>query len=305
MNQSIFDSINRLRNISPMASILASSSAHIDRFESLNRIVSTISVSRMYKNPLQEMIENNAYRFQQRFLPSSASSAISKIFQYQIDRIEMFASIQKTISPILSAKIHSTQFSLNIASNVILNSFVAKDRWDLLNTFEGVNSNIAAFEEELSSQDYVTKEDLEKLWIFLLELNDKVARIGTDIKSQINFWIGILGIFLTLTIEGNNRLNKPDVITKQDIQILRKDIFTFMSNSLKRQKEFRGVRQSCKVHLKPANNSLITTSLAKNCGIIVLQTNHKWVYISFINPKDGLAETGWIMKKYLGTKMEY
>ena len=31
----------------------------------------------------------------------------------------------------------------------------------------------------------------------------------------------------------------------------------------------------------------------------MLQVSHKWVYISYTNPKDNLLETGWIFKKYL------
>lgn len=31
----------------------------------------------------------------------------------------------------------------------------------------------------------------------------------------------------------------------------------------------------------------------------VLDSNHKWIYAGYKNPKDNLPETGWIMKKYL------
>ena len=43
----------------------------------------------------------------------------------------------------------------------------------------------------------------------------------------------------------------------------------------------------------------MVASLPKNFDVIILQINHKWAFISYINPKDNLMETGWVMKKYL------
>lgn len=51
--------------------------------------------------------------------------------------------------------------------------------------------------------------------------------------------------------------------------------------------------------LKPNSKTINITSLPKGFDVIVLQINHKWVFVSYINPKDNLMETGWVMKKYL------
>ena len=39
--------------------------------------------------------------------------------------------------------------------------------------------------------------------------------------------------------------------------------------------------------------------LPKDFDVIVLQINHKWAFVSFIDPKDNLTQTGWVMKKYI------
>jgi hypothetical protein len=49
---------------------------------------------------------------------------------------------------------------------------------------------------------------------------------------------------------------------------------------------------------KPKNITLILAALSVNFDVIIL-INHKWAYVSFINPEDNLPQTGWILKKYL------
>jgi len=45
--------------------------------------------------------------------------------------------------------------------------------------------------------------------------------------------------------------------------------------------------------------SLVIEKLPADFEVIILQINHKWVYVSYLNPKDNLPETGWILKKYV------
>ncbi|MDQ0105800.1 hypothetical protein J2T02_000894 [Chitinophaga terrae (ex Kim and Jung 2007)] len=45
--------------------------------------------------------------------------------------------------------------------------------------------------------------------------------------------------------------------------------------------------------------STVLAILDGTIKVVVLQEVHKWVYISYINPADNLAESGWILKKYL------
>lgn len=51
--------------------------------------------------------------------------------------------------------------------------------------------------------------------------------------------------------------------------------------------------------LKPKSKTDLLNILPKGFDVIILQINHKWAFVSYINPKDNLMEKGWIMKKYL------
>jgi hypothetical protein len=92
---------------------------------------------------------------------------------------------------------------------------------------------------------------------------------------------------------------KAELATKEDIIKFEKKIQQSIELKLKEIKEYRTTNRVSKVMLKPKTKTIIVASLPKDFDVIVLQINHKWAFISYINPKDNLMQTGWIMKKYL------
>jgi hypothetical protein len=49
---------------------------------------------------------------------------------------------------------------------------------------------------------------------------------------------------------------------------------------------------------KPKLKSFLVTTLPNGFDVVVLQSNHKWILISYSNPNDNMPETGWALKKY-------
>lgn len=47
------------------------------------------------------------------------------------------------------------------------------------------------------------------------------------------------------------------------------------------------------------NKGMVTGRLEKDDEVIVLvlQTSHKWVYVSFTDPEDNFSQTSWMLKK--------
>lgn len=92
---------------------------------------------------------------------------------------------------------------------------------------------------------------------------------------------------------------QPEYATRQEVETVIKDQFTLYQRKLKQEKEFRITNRESKVLLKPKSKSLVIEKLPINFEIVVLRMNHKWIYVSYISPKDSLPQTGWIFKKYI------
>lgn len=74
--------------------------------------------------------------------------------------------------------------------------------------------------------------------------------------------------------------------------------FSSFEKKLKEQKEYRIANRKCKVFLKPKSKSIVIANIEKGFEFVVLNVNHKWIYVSYLSPDDNLPETGWVMKKY-------
>ena len=92
---------------------------------------------------------------------------------------------------------------------------------------------------------------------------------------------------------------KSEPATKNDIINSERRIQKAIELKFKKVKECRTTNRVSNVMLKPKTKTILITSLPKGFDVIILQVNHKWVLVSYTNPKDNLIETGWLMKKYL------
>jgi hypothetical protein len=92
---------------------------------------------------------------------------------------------------------------------------------------------------------------------------------------------------------------KPELLSKEEFLKFKNYMVKEINVVLKQEKEYRTTNRVCKVMLKPTSKTLSITTLPKDFDVIVFQIKHKWIYISYSNPKDNLPQTGWILKKYL------
>lgn len=95
--------------------------------------------------------------------------------------------------------------------------------------------------------------------------------------------------------------DKPEVITKQDLNEFQINLLNQISLKLKEQKEYKITRGKCKVMLRPKKQALIVNVLPSGVEVVVLQTYHKWAFISYSDFESNLPQTGWVFKKLLAT----
>jgi hypothetical protein len=174
---------------------------------------------------------------------------------------------------------------------------IQNSNWSLLEEFEHINEEAIEITNGFSSDFTLTDEEtkrfealIEKIIVFF-KSNKKYG------KNALLFISVILNV-MALHQYYDFIKSKP-AATKEDLIKFERRINQTIELKLREEKEYRTTNRISKVMLKPKNKTALLNTLPKGFDVIILQINHKWALVSYINPKDNLMETGWILKKYL------
>lgn len=260
---------------------------------------------KMFESSAQSVFEamTKDLNLQEKFvIPQTTLDAISSINRQHeqiIGAIRRAITEALKIQSLVLAQINNLSFALSSISGQIA-AIAAKQRnWDLIDDFEEITEEAVSLNERILDKNGVTKEELNELKSFFQRIEIKVDKIDADANSL--FWklLTLLGFILAVMGEARNWLPKPEYATKQEIETVIKEQFVIYEKRLKEAKEYRITNRECEVKLKPKTKTLTVSKLPKDIELFVLQVNHKWVLVSYFDPKDNLPQTGWIMKKYL------
>jgi hypothetical protein len=239
--------------------------------------------------------------WQKNLIPQTTLDAISSINR---QHEQLFGNL-RNISEVLNkhqsvfSQINNWQFAISGLSGQLAAIAASQQKWDLIDDFEEITEEAISLNEKIYDENGISKEGLADLKEFFQRIEIKVDKIDADANSI--FWklITLIGIILAFTGEIRNWLPKPNYATKQEVEEIIKDHFKLYESKLKEEKELRITDRECKVLIKPQMKSIVIEKLPCDYEVVVLQTNHKWTYVSYFSPKDNLPQTGWIMKKYL------
>lgn len=234
-------------------------------------------------------------------IPQPTLDAIKGISQMQESLFgnlrDLSATLLESQKPYLS-QINSLQFTMSSISGQIAAIAAKSNQWDLLDEFEYINEQTLEITNSFISDIALTEEES-------VRFEQLIERIVTFFKKNKKFGVSAL-LFVSVMVNLMNIhqyydfvMPKAEPATKEDLVKFEKKIQQSIEIKLKEVKEYRTTNRISKVMLKPKTKTIIVASLPKNFDVIVLQINHKWAFISYINPKDNLMETGWVMKKYL------
>ena len=196
--------------------------------------------------------------------------------------------------------------NLNIALGGISGQLAAiaaqQKNWAILNDFDTVTEQAFEFTETLdSSSEAEQQRQFQILLSLVVTFYNKHKTLGLSSLRVIEIFLIVAGLHQYYDFIQT----KPELATKEDVkQIINgqdsiSDFIKIVNEQLKEAKEYRITNRICKVKLKPKVKTLTLTELPINFDVIVIQIHHKWVYVSYFDPKDNLPQTGWIMKKYL------
>ena len=238
----------------------------------------------------------------------------SKIFQIPqptLDAIKGISQMQesilgdlKGISSIFEsqknylAQINSLQFAMNGISGQIAAIAAKHNQWVLLDEFEEINEEVFEITNNFTSDIALTKEESLRFEQLIERINifyNENKKYGTYIWRFFEIILAIIAIH-----QYSDFLKpKAEPVTKIDLVNSETRIKKALELKFKEYKEFRITNRVTKVMLKPRTKTIMVALLPKDFDVIVLQINHKWAFVSFIDPKDNLTQTGWVMKKYI------
>lgn len=259
---------------------------------------------RMFENPTLSAIEamTKSLSLQSKFpIPQTTLDAISSInrqHEQLFGGIRAMTEALKIQSPAL-AQINNLNFALSGISGQIAAIAVQQRNWTIIDDFEEVTEQAIEFSESLTEE--VTEEHQRQFQVLIA----KLIEFFNKHKQKGVFAFVTLEIFLHIYTLYNIFTPQPELATKEDIRQLniKQDTLTkyiqLLNEQQRQAKEYRITNRVCEVRLKPKSKTLTLCKLPKDFELTVLQVNHKWVFISYIDTKDNLPQTGWIMKKYL------
>lgn len=234
-------------------------------------------------------------------IPQSTFDAITSInrqHEQLYGNLRSITDALKIQSPAI-AQINSLNFALSGISGQIAALAAEQKNWTIIEDFEEVTEQAIEFSESLTEE--VTEEQQRQFQILLTLITTFINKHTQKGIYTIRFLEVILlfytyyGIFFP-----KSELAEKENIRQIDVKL---DTVThyisLVNEQLKQAKEYRITNRVCEVKLKPKSKSLTLTKLPKDLEVIVIQIHHKWILVSYFDPKDNLPQTGWIMKKYL------
>lgn len=253
----------------------------------------------------------NAVKESNRNLEIFSSGSHSFFSESTLDSIASFASKQHSLLQSLNgvdwSKYHSSisqqlpnfNFALIGISSEIAKIAVQNEKWDLLDDFDKISDKAIEINQNAIENEGITKENFKELKQLVDKIELKIDHQQNRKSEIILKYITIICFILALMGEARNWTPQPNYATNEEVTEIIKTQIQNLEIKLKEQGENRFTRVKCKVMLRPRNKSLLINQLPENYDIIVLNTFHKWAYVSYLNPKDGLPESGWVMKKYI------
>jgi len=255
--------------------------------------------------PFKELSMMNVAKFA---LPPTLFSTINEINDnytriYQNLNTKLLAALPSTHQPYTLAELGNFKHVIKGLSAQMMAIVVAQKQWELLDDLSKISEQTGVFVEDLDYQAGLS-EDGKRI------LSELLKYISTTFEKNKKFTAKIISVLsLILNLMSIHQYydflkEKPEPALKKDISHLEDDLQSYkeqlkrIEDKLDQRNESRVTNRQCRVMLKPNLKSIVITVLPMGFEISILNENHKWLYVSFINPDDGLPQTGWVLKKY-------
>ena len=232
-------------------------------------------------------------------IPTHTINAMDMILKQQHSLFAKTNAITATMNSAIGlTQLSSLQAALNSASSNIARIAASTNNWELIDNFEAVSEQAVELSDRLS-EDFQLSEETTRYFNNLVDL--VVAFIKKNRRAGVYSFLFIDMVIRVASLHQYYDFlkSKPEIASKEDVKKLEVKLLRSIEDKLKDHKEYRITTSISKVYLKPRTKSIVIGTLHKNIEVIILQTRHKWIYVSFTDPKDNYSQTGWMLKKYV------
>jgi hypothetical protein len=233
-------------------------------------------------------------------IPTTAFDAITAISKQHNELFGNFRGITEMLQKqqAVFSQVNNLRFAMEGISEKMAAIAASQKQWNFLDDFRNISEEAIEISNSVTTDFALTEEEskrFEKLIELILTFFQHNKKFGTNALLFLSVVVNLMALHQYYDFIKE----KPEPATKEDLSKFERKIIQEITTKLKEQKEYRTTNRICKVMLKPKSKTLVLATLPIGFDVIVLQVNHKWIYVSYTSPKDNLPQTGWVLKKYL------
>jgi hypothetical protein len=195
------------------------------------------------------------------------------------------------------------------AVDIIPENFYQQDFWDSIDkvkdTFLG---ELSTSIREAITDSQNNNELFEKIELLI---EQKLTTLPDNSFSKAALWqivIGVLGVIVAVCaaalttyqiIDSQKSSQEQKVNTDKVIEVLQKIAENTSKSTNQDSPAIYVVERDVPVKIRPKFKSLTLDYLPKETKVRLLNSNHKWIYIEYIDYFEVVPKYGWVNKKYL------
>ncbi|MGE6218937.1 hypothetical protein ACQKCH_03840 [Nubsella zeaxanthinifaciens] len=212
-------------------------------------------------------------------------------------------AIQQAMGPglngSLATQLGALQHSLAKVDVQALRAASFNADWEAMEEYESITQEVADLVEQGITEQQAALEQLWEKVVAFYHRNKNLGRYTYEALTVIGLIAGLYAFIddkildkpAPLTL---NQYQADQLAAKQERALEREHIL----QEIRKVIDYRHTKDLTPIKLKPYPKSTVLLMLGASTEVQVLQSKGRWAFVSF-EGKDGLPQTGWVLKKYL------
>lgn len=276
-------------------------------------MLSSIKVNEtIFKNNFKSIFPENNYALNGLTQSLSQIAMHNKVFS---EKLSNYATSQLVLSNNLNIvasifkdshlqQFNSIQVAIQGLSKSYLRTIEIDKNWNDIEIAENVNNVISKETEKINEVVNVTLNDLEKFKDSIIgELNLILSKTKSE-KARLFIFdlIAVLGFLISLysTYQQETSKTTQDVIeeVRDEIQKSNIDLSNRINLELAKLNKTRIAKTDVKLRYSTKKNSKIIGIVKSNQEVSIIEIQHKYLLISYLDKDNGEPKSGFVIKKY-------
>ncbi|MEO9886588.1 MAG: SH3 domain-containing protein [Balneola sp.] len=197
--------------------------------------------------------------------------------------------------------------SIQRLSNSFIQGIKLSKQWDSLVEIDTITTSLISTTQEYTKES-VTSEDLIELKNSIIQemtsliaktRNEKVINFIFQLIAVISFLLSAYSTYNSFNNKSNNEVLQE---TKTELEAIKKDISKKIENGFVNLHKNRVANTNVNLRFSPKRKSKKIGIVKKDQIVIVLEIQHKWLLITYVDHETNEPKSGFVFKKYFNEK---